>query len=48
MTALSWDEGALEIAELMIWYKDRWLSPTLSAFMETARNVLKKRTDPPL
>ncbi len=42
LAALPWDEGALEVAALMIWYKDRWLSPTSSAFMETARKVLKK------
>ena len=42
LAALPWAEGALEVAELMIWYKDRWLSPTLSAFMETVRNIVKK------
>ncbi len=42
LAALPWAEGALEVAELMIWYKDRWLSPTLNAFMETVRRVLKK------
>jgi DNA-binding transcriptional LysR family regulator len=45
LAALSWDVGALEVAELMIWYKDRWLSPTLSAFMETVRKVLKSAYD---
>ncbi len=42
LATLSWAEGELEIATLMIWYKDRWLSPTLSAFMEAVREVLKK------
>jgi DNA-binding transcriptional LysR family regulator len=42
LAAIAWDEGALEVAALMIWYKERWLSPTLDAFMETARKVLKK------
>jgi DNA-binding transcriptional LysR family regulator len=42
LATLPWNEGGLEVAALMIWYKDRWLSPTLSAFMETARSVLKK------
>jgi DNA-binding transcriptional LysR family regulator len=42
LAAISWDDGALEVAALMIWYKDRWLSPTLSAFMETVRKVLKE------
>jgi DNA-binding transcriptional LysR family regulator len=42
LAALSWAEGELEVATLMIWYKDRWLSPTLSAFMEAVREVLKE------
>jgi len=41
LAALSWNEGVLEVAALMIWYKDRWLSPTLTAFMGTVRGVLK-------
>jgi DNA-binding transcriptional LysR family regulator len=45
LAAIAWDEGALEVAALMIWYKDLWLSPTLDAFMETARKVLKKVYD---
>ena len=39
LAALSWSEGTLEVASLMIWYRDRWLSPTLSAFMEIVREV---------
>jgi DNA-binding transcriptional LysR family regulator len=38
---LPWTEGELEVATLMIWYKDRWLSPTLNAFMEITREVMK-------
>ncbi len=41
LTALSWSEGTTEVATLMIWYKDRWLSPTLSAFMEVVQENLK-------
>ncbi len=41
LAPLFWNEGGLEVAALMIWYKDRWLSPTLKAFMETVRVVLK-------
>jgi DNA-binding transcriptional LysR family regulator len=41
LAALAWEEEKLEVATLMIWYKDRWLSPTLSAFMEMTREVLK-------
>jgi DNA-binding transcriptional LysR family regulator len=40
LVALPWEEDVLEVALLMIWYKDRWVSPTLRAFMETAREVL--------
>jgi len=42
LAVLPWAEGPLEVAELMIWYKDRWLSPTLSAFMETVRDIVKR------
>jgi DNA-binding transcriptional LysR family regulator len=42
LAALAWEEDNLEVATLMIWYKDRWLSPTLSAFMEMTRKILKK------
>jgi len=41
LVALPWEEDHLEVAVLMIWYKDRWLSPTLSAFMDMTRTVLK-------
>jgi len=33
--------GKLEMATLMIRYKDRWLSPTLNAFMEMTKEVLR-------
>ncbi|MBL7180634.1 MAG: LysR family transcriptional regulator [Desulfobacterales bacterium] len=42
LAALSWAEGTLEVAILMIWYRDRWLSPTLSAFMEIVREVFNE------
>ncbi|MGO9572454.1 MAG: LysR family transcriptional regulator [Desulfomonilaceae bacterium] len=35
---LPWEEGQLEVAVLMIWSKERWLSPTLKAFMEVIRS----------
>lgn len=41
LVPLAWDETSFEAALLMIWYKERWLSPTLKAFMETAREMLK-------
>ncbi len=42
LAVLAWEEDKLEVATLMIWYKDRWLSPTLSAFMDITREILKK------
>ncbi len=39
---LPWEEGEIEVAVLMIWSRERWLSPTLTAFMELARTVLKE------
>ena len=35
--ALKWEEDCLEVAVLMIWYKEKWLSPTLKAFIQIAR-----------
>jgi DNA-binding transcriptional LysR family regulator len=40
LVALPWAEGPLEVAVLMIWYKGRWISPTLKAFMKTTKEVL--------
>lgn len=34
LTVLPWEHGPLDVALLMIWYKDRWVSPTLKAFMD--------------
>ncbi len=41
LARLAWEEGELEVAILMIWSKGRWVSPTLSAFMDIARMALK-------
>ncbi len=41
LTRLAWEEDQLEVAMIMIWSKGRWLSPTLSAFMELSRTVYK-------
>ncbi|MDD2902519.1 MAG: LysR family transcriptional regulator [Syntrophales bacterium] len=41
LTILRWSEENLETAILMIWHKDKWLSPTLQAFMDTVREVFK-------
>lgn len=40
MTILPWPEDPLETGILMIWHKDKWLSPVLMDFMETVREVL--------
>lgn len=39
LAALPWEEGEMEVALLMIRYKERWLSPTLSAFIKMARDA---------
>ena len=44
LAVLPWDESKTEVAVLMIWYKERWLSPTLHAFMEITRAVMKAGT----
>ncbi|RJQ84929.1 MAG: LysR family transcriptional regulator [Desulfobacteraceae bacterium] len=40
LSVLPWSQGKLEMALLMIWYKDRWLSPSLSAFMNMTREAM--------
>ena len=35
-----WSENFIDIAILMIWHRDKWLSSALSAFMDTARAVM--------
>ncbi len=41
LAVLPWSDEPLEMAVLMIWHKDKWLSPTLLAFMDTVREVMK-------
>jgi DNA-binding transcriptional LysR family regulator len=41
LTVLRWSEEKLETGILMIWHKDKWLSPTLLAFMDTVKEVMK-------
>ena len=38
---LPWPESNMEVAQLMIWHKEKWLSPILKGFMDTAREVLE-------
>lgn len=45
LAALAWEEKKLEVATLMVWYKERWLSPILKAFMGITREVLKKKNN---
>jgi DNA-binding transcriptional LysR family regulator len=40
LSVLSWEEGHLDTAVLMIWHKEKWLSPALEAFMTIARDVM--------
>lgn len=42
LVSLPWEEGSFEVAILMIWYKDRWLSPSLQAFMALTRDEMKQ------
>jgi DNA-binding transcriptional LysR family regulator len=39
LVILPWSEGKIDVALLMIWYRDRWISPTLRAFMEVTKKV---------
>jgi DNA-binding transcriptional LysR family regulator len=41
MTILSWPEETLETAILMIWHKDKWLSPTVLSFMNMVKEVIQ-------
>jgi DNA-binding transcriptional LysR family regulator len=40
LAALRWTGRDLTISVQMIWHKDKWVSPALAAFLETAREVL--------
>ena len=40
LVILPWSEGKIDVAVLMIWYKDKWISPTMKAFMEVTRKVM--------
>jgi DNA-binding transcriptional LysR family regulator len=40
---LSWPEEKLETGLLMIWHKDKWLSPDLQAFMDTVRRIFASK-----
>ncbi|MBI5589656.1 MAG: LysR family transcriptional regulator [Deltaproteobacteria bacterium] len=40
LVVLPWEEGKPETAIMMIWYQERWLSPSLKAFMKITREIL--------
>jgi DNA-binding transcriptional LysR family regulator len=40
LVILPWSEGKIDVATLMIWYRDRWISPTMKAFMEVTKKVM--------
>lgn len=42
LRVLPWSEGPIEVAVLMIWYRERWISPTLKAFMEAAGKAVAR------
>ena len=42
LVVLPWSESRIEVAILMIWFRDRWISPTLQAFMDMTRKVIKQ------
>ncbi len=41
LVILPWSEGRIEVAILMISLRDRWMSPTLQAFMDVTRRIVK-------
>jgi DNA-binding transcriptional LysR family regulator len=42
LVILPWSEGPIEVAVLMIWLRDRWISPTLNAFIDVTRRIIKQ------
>jgi len=41
---LPWEDGGREQAILMLWHKDKWIFPALRAFMDAARNSVRRLT----
>lgn len=42
LTALPWADDKLEVANLMVWFRNRWLSPSLKAFMDVSKEMLNE------
>ncbi len=40
LQALQWGEHRFHITTQMLWHKEKWLSPAIRAFIETAREVM--------
>ena len=40
LAVLPWGEGPLEAAVLMVWHRDKWISPALAGFMDLCRERL--------
>ena len=40
LAILPWSEGKIDVAVLLIRYRDRWMSPTMKAFMEVTKKVM--------
>ena len=40
LVILPWSEGKIDVALLLIWYRDRWISPTMKAFMEVTKKAM--------
>ncbi|MFC9541547.1 LysR family transcriptional regulator [Lysinibacillus sp. NPDC056959] len=41
LIALPWDLSEIRFATQMLWHQEKWISPSMRAFIESARNVLK-------
>jgi DNA-binding transcriptional LysR family regulator len=37
-----WSEGKIDVAILMVWYRDRWILPTMKAFMEVTKKAMAR------
>lgn len=44
LVRLPWSGPDLSVATHLIWHKDKWLSPSLTAFLNLAREILKTST----
>jgi DNA-binding transcriptional LysR family regulator len=42
LAILPWTEGGIEVALLMLRYRERWISPTLNAFMDITKKAMKR------